>query len=119
MPHRRVFLLREYRLRFWPDASHLLAAIYAAWDKPEKARAVFRELEARSAREYIQPAMLTAAAAAIGETERAIEFAQQAVDVRDPLFVMLARMWPDYERLRTDSRFLEIVSQLNLPGWRP
>lgn len=95
-----------------------LAAIYAAWGKPEKARAAAGELEARSARQYVQPAMLAAAAAAIGETERAIEFAQQAIDVRDPLFVMLARMWPDYEPLRTDSRFLEIVGQLNLPGWR-
>jgi hypothetical protein len=33
------------------------------------------------------------------------------------LFVMLARTWPDYGRLRADSRFLEIVSHLALPGW--
>jgi TolB-like protein/Tfp pilus assembly protein PilF len=94
-----------------------LAAIYAAWDKPDKARAVFREMEARSARDYIQPAMLTAAAAAVGEIDRAIGFAQQALDDKDPLFVMLARTWPDYEPLRTDSRFREIVDRLKLPGW--
>jgi len=94
-----------------------LASIYAAWDKPDKARAVFRELEARSGREYIQPAMLTAAAAAVGEMDRAITFAQQALDDRDPLFVMLARTWPDYDNLRKDYRFLEIVSRLALPGW--
>ena len=96
-----------------------LAAIYAAWEKPDKARAVYRELEMRSATEYIQPAMLTAAAAAVGEIDRAIAFAQQAFDDKDPLFVMLARTWPDYDNLRTDSRFLEIVSQLALPGWSP
>jgi hypothetical protein len=39
--------------------------------------------------------MLTAAAAAVGEMDRAITFAQQALDDRDPLFVMLARTWPD------------------------
>jgi TolB-like protein/Flp pilus assembly protein TadD len=94
-----------------------LASIYAAWDKPDNARAVYRELEARSAREYIQPSMLAAAAASVGETDRAIEFAQQALDDKDPLFVMLARTWPDYEPLRTDSRFREIVSRLKLPGW--
>ena len=40
-----------------------------------------------------------------------------AVDERDPLFVMLARTWPDYDVLRADSRFREIVGRLNLPGW--
>ena len=78
---------------------------------------VYRELEARSAREYIQPSMLAPAAAAVGEVDRAIGFAQQALDDKDPLFVMLARTWPDYGRLRTDSRFLEIVGHLALPGW--
>lgn len=34
-----------------------------------------------------------------------------------PLFVMLARTWPDYAGLRKESRFLEIVSHLALPGW--
>jgi tetratricopeptide (TPR) repeat protein len=94
-----------------------LVSNYAAWDKPDEARAVFQELEVRSAREYIQPTMLTAAAAAIGQIDRAIAFAQQALDDGDPLFVMLARTWPDYNSLRTDPRFHEILSKLKLPGW--
>jgi tetratricopeptide (TPR) repeat protein len=94
-----------------------LVSIYASWEKPDSARAVYRELEARSAREYIQPSMLAPAAAAVGEMDRAIAFAQRALDDKDPLFVMLARTWPDYARLRKDSRFLEIVSHLALPGW--
>jgi len=92
-----------------------LASNYAAWGKPDKARAVFQESEARNAREYIQPAML-AAAASIGETDRAITFAQQALDDRDPMFVMLARTWPDYNNVRADPRFQEIVRQLKLPS---
>ncbi len=94
-----------------------LASIYAAWNKPDKARAVFSEMEARSAREYVQPAMLLSAAAAVGETDRAIAFAQQSLYERDPGFVIFARSWPDYDRLRSDSRFLDIVSQLGFPGW--
>jgi tetratricopeptide (TPR) repeat protein len=94
-----------------------LVSIYAAWDKPDSARAVYRELEARSEREYIQPSMLAPAAAAVGEMDRAIAYAQQALDDKDPLFVMLARTWPDYAALRKDPRFLEIVSNLALPGW--
>jgi hypothetical protein len=38
-------------------------------------------------------------------------------DDKDPLLVMLARTWPGYDRLRRDSRFLEIVSHLTFPGW--
>jgi adenylate cyclase len=93
-----------------------LVSIYAAWQKPDKAAAVYRELEARSARKYIQPAMLTAASAALGEIDRAIDFAQQALDERDPLFVLLARSWPEYEPLHKDSRFLDIVGRLRLPS---
>lgn len=94
-----------------------LTSIYAAWEKPEKAGAVYRELVARSEREYVQPSMLAPAAAAVGKMDRAIIFAQQALDDKDPLFVMLARTWPDYERLRADCRFQKIVSHLRLPGW--
>ena len=94
-----------------------LVAINASWGKQDKAQAAYNELEARNTREYIQPAMLTAAAAAIGDVDRAIDFAQQALKQKDPLFVLLARTWPDYDSLRTDSRFLGILSRLNLPGW--
>jgi len=94
-----------------------LASNYAAWGHADKAQAAFLEFVARSTCEYVQPAMLAAAAASIGEIDRALEFAQQALEIRDPMFLMLARSWPDFENLRKDSRFLEIVAQLNLPGW--
>jgi serine/threonine-protein kinase len=94
-----------------------LASIYDNWNKPEKAKAVYAELEARTISEYIQPAMLTIAAAAAGNREQAIVFAQQAVDIRDPLFIMIARCWPQYKNLRTDPRFLDVVRQLGLPNW--
>lgn len=101
-----------------PWALMTLASNYAAWNKPEKASAVFREFEARNAREYIQPAMLVGAAASMGKIDRAIAFAQQALDDRDPLFVLLARTWPDYDNVRSDQRFRDIVSRLNLPDWQ-
>jgi TolB-like protein len=94
----------------WALAS--FASVYASWNKPAKARAVYRELEARSEREYIQPSMLAEAAGAAGDMDRAIGFAQQALDEKDPLFVLFARTWPGYDRLRTDSRFVEIASRL-------
>jgi non-specific serine/threonine protein kinase len=96
-----------------------LVLIYAAWGKPDKALAVFRELEARSAREYVQPSMLALATAAVGDMDRAIAFAQRALEEKDLLFVMISRSWPGYARLRTDARFLQIVSQLGFPNWNP
>ena len=94
-----------------------LASIYNGWNKPERARAVFAELEARSVSEYIQPGMMAIAADAAGNREQAIVLAQQAVDIRDPLFIMTARYWPQYRNLRTDVRFLDVVRQLGLPNW--
>ena len=93
-----------------------LVLIYAAWGKPDNARAAYRELEARSAREFVQPSMLAPAAAAIGDMDQAIAFAQRALDEKDPLLVMLARTWPTYNQLRTEARFLQIVNRLGLPG---
>ena len=93
-----------------------LVSIYAAWDKPENARAVYRELEARSARLHSTLDASTRSRRG-GEMDRAIAFAQEALDDKDPLFVMLARTWPGDGRLRIDSRFLEIDSHLALPGW--
>jgi tetratricopeptide (TPR) repeat protein len=101
----------------WALAS--LALIYAASDKADEARAVYRELEARSAREYVQPSMLLSAAAAVGDADGAIAISGRALEERDPLFVMLARSWPGYDRLRSDSCFLDIVRRLHLPGWTP
>ena len=56
--------------------------------------------------------MLAEAAGAAGDMDRAIGFAQQALDEKDPLFVLFARTWPGYDQLRTDSRFVEIASRL-------
>ncbi|HLN99290.1 MAG TPA: protein kinase [Pyrinomonadaceae bacterium] len=95
-----------------------LVSTYAAWNKPENALAVYRELEARRSREYIQPAMLATAAAAVGEMDRAIAFAHEALEKRDPLFVMIARTWPEYNALCKDPRFLDVVSGLGLPDWK-
>jgi len=94
-----------------------LVSIYGAWGRVDDAQAVYRELEVRRSREYIQPSMLAIASSAVDEMDRAIKLAQAAVDERDPLFVMVARVWPQNKKLRRDSRFRKIVGQLGLPDW--
>jgi pentatricopeptide repeat protein len=93
-----------------------MVSIYAAWGKPDAALALWRELEARGAREYVQPSILAEAAAGVGEIDQAIALATRALEERDPLLVMIARSWHGYDRLRTDARFLEVVRRIGFPG---
>jgi TolB-like protein/Flp pilus assembly protein TadD len=95
-----------------------LTCIYADWGKHEEARRVFAEAEAREAAEYMQPSMMAIAAWAAGERDKAIAYADRAERERDPLFVLMARLWPGYASMRQDPRFQAIVERLNLPGYR-
>ena len=96
-----------------------LAYIYGASGKKEKAAAILDEAEERSKREYMLPSMLAIAAEAAGERERSLAYVARAESERDPLFVLLARLWPEYDPLRNDPRFNAILDRLRLPGYRP
>jgi serine/threonine protein kinase/tetratricopeptide (TPR) repeat protein len=96
-----------------------LTHAYGAWGKLDEARRHFAEAEAREARDYLQPCMMAYAAEAAGEREKAIAYADRAERERDPLFVLLARLWPEYAPLRTDPRFHAIVARLRLPDYYP
>ena len=92
-----------------------LVSIHAASGRMADARAAYAEMQARSTRENVQPAILSIAAASVQEVDSAIAYAQRALDERDPLFVLLARCWPGYGPLRADDRFAAIIAQLGLP----
>jgi len=100
-------------------ALSILASTYAAWGKPENARAVYRELAERSTTMYVQPSMQCSAAADVIGLDEGIAIAHRAIDDRDPFFVMLARTWPGNATLRADPRFGELVRQLKWPNWEP
>jgi TolB-like protein/Flp pilus assembly protein TadD len=94
-----------------------LGSIYGGWKQPAQANAIFAELKARREREYVQPAMVAVGAAAARNFDEAIAYAREALEVRDPLFIMIARTWPQYSALRTLPAFIELVGHLNLPNW--
>ena len=52
------------------------------------------------------------------DMEKAIRYAERAEAERDPLFVLVARLWPEYGRIRQDPRFKAIVDRLHLPDYR-
>ena len=95
-----------------------LAHAYGAWGKLDDARRIFAEAEERAARGYMQPAMLAHAAASAGDMDKAIRYAERAEAERDPIFVLVARLWPEYSRLREDARFKPILDRLHLPESR-
>ncbi len=89
--------------------------VHARWGRPAEAGALFRELEARAEREYMQPSMLCVAAAAAGKMDRAIEYGRAALTGGDPMFVMSCRTFSVYDEIRPDPRFQALVAELRLP----
>jgi serine/threonine-protein kinase len=92
------------------------APAYANWGKTAEARAIHDQALALSARGYVPRAALASSAAAVGDMDLALDFAQQACDEREPLLVILARTFPDWHRLRQDPRFADIRRRLALPS---
>lgn len=60
--------------------------------------------------------MLAIAAIGAGDVEKALSYVERAEAERDPLFVLLARLWPEYDQLRGEVRFNRVVDRLHLPG---
>ena len=62
------------------------------------------------------PFVLAVCASALGDHEAAIAFCEAAVEARDMLFALFHRWLPDFERVRTDPRFPDILARFNSRG---
>jgi tetratricopeptide (TPR) repeat protein len=91
------------------------ALVYADWGKPADARALHDEMLALSARSYVPKAILATSAIAIGDMDLAIDLAHQACDEREPYMCIVARVVPDWRRLREDPRFADVLRRLAFP----
>jgi serine/threonine protein kinase/tetratricopeptide (TPR) repeat protein len=96
-----------------PFAMSAQAIIFADWGKTSAAQAIYAELAARAAQEYVPPTQLAMAASAAGESEKAIAHARLAFEIRDP-FLALANHWPHFTRLREEPNIREILVRMGL-----
>ena len=92
-----------------------MAYAYSRAGKIMEARAIHEELLARRAREYVPWSALALTASSFGDMDAAIEFAHQAADEREPPLLSFARVFPDWQRLRDDPRFADVLRRLALP----
>jgi serine/threonine-protein kinase len=90
-----------------------LAVTYADWGKPADAESLYKELQARSERQYVPHIQLALVAWSTGHREGMILHARQAYELREP-FIIQANHWPDFERLHQDPQFEEIVMRAGL-----
>jgi serine/threonine-protein kinase len=95
-----------------------LAYVYGASGNKDRATQILDEAEERSRREHVQPCLLAIAALHAGEWEKSLVYIERAESERDPLLVLLARCWPEYDPMRNDPRFSAVMDRLRLPGYR-
>jgi serine/threonine protein kinase/Tfp pilus assembly protein PilF len=102
----------------WAKTGHNWVALglvpaYAQAGHENQARKLHQSLLARHAREYVQPFVLAVSATSVGDLEAAIGFCEAAIEGRDMLFALFNRWWPDFERVRADRRYEEILVRFN------
>jgi len=90
-----------------------LASAYARAGQQEHAESIYRELVDRSTRTYLPFTAMIVAANAAGHRDEAMALARQAWDAREPSFVLLARHFPEFRPLHSDSRFAAILDEMN------
>jgi serine/threonine-protein kinase len=93
-----------------------LAAAYSRLGLMEQADGIYTELVARSRNEYVQPAVLAAAADLAGRRAEALDHLRRAVAIRDPLLSAFALHSPPMATLRSAPEFREILGGLS---WDP
>ncbi len=102
----------------WANSGHNWVALglvpaYMRAGCQDRARSLYESLVDRDRREYVQPFVLAVSATAVGDHEAAMRFCEAAIDGRDMLFAIFSRWWPDFERVRADRRYDDILVRFN------
>jgi hypothetical protein len=99
-----LFSLRQGHVPKGPAAEHPAL---------ERAHAIYDELLARRAHEYVPPFALAVCASALGDHETAMAFSAEAVEGRDVMLGLFHSWVPDLDPLRADPRFARLIDYFN------
>ena len=97
-----------------PQWSEFLAYIYAMAGQKNEAIGILTKLMKQLKRPYLPPGTLALAYMALGDSDRAFYWLEQACAARQDTMVTLRTM-PELDPLRSDPRFLEMVRRMNFP----
>ena len=89
-----------------------LGAAYALGGERERAQAILKRLQTNN--QYVSPAKLAVLYAALGERELAFASLERAYAARD-LQLQFLGVDPDYDSLRSDPRFPDLLRRVGLP----
>jgi len=90
-------------------------AAYAEAGRIDKARRVLAQLEEEARRRFVTPYHRALIHLHLGERERTLELLEESVTSGEPWIVWLG-VEPQFESLRTDSRFVELLRRTNNPA---
>jgi lipopolysaccharide biosynthesis regulator YciM len=90
-----------------------LAAAYTRAGMKDRAEKLMAEVKEKSLRQFVSPACFAVYHAALGKTEKTIEFLQAAFAQRDPYLTRMDSE-PYFEPCHSDPRYRELLRKLNL-----
>jgi TolB-like protein/serine/threonine protein kinase/DNA-binding winged helix-turn-helix (wHTH) protein/Flp pilus assembly protein TadD len=94
-----------------------VAAVYAAaGDKAHARRRLAEELRRhREQKSYIRPGWVAEVYVSLGDNDEAFRWLERAYRERDAWLVLL-KVWPRFDPLRSDPRFEDLVRRMNFPS---
>ena len=87
---------------------------FAVWGKKEKPEAL-AELEELSKRSYVLPLEMAVSYAALHENGARLAFSRRRVEGRSFRLPVAIKLDPQYDPIRSDPRFQELLGRMRLP----
>lgn len=95
-----------------------LGFVYGQSGREAEARRILAELiGSRTAKQYVSPFHIALVYVGLGDNDKAIEWLDMAEEERDP-FVIYIHVDPNFDTLRGDPRFVELIKKLTVPPQR-
>jgi tetratricopeptide (TPR) repeat protein len=102
--------LKEGAVEKDPEVSASLAFAYASAGRRKEAEAILDRFKTLSGQRYVSPLYFAIAYAGLNDHEQAIAYLNKAYESRHPGLVLI-RIDPLFDRLRSDDRFKQIVQR--------